>query len=75
MVVEEQRAAGERRQSVLSLTGSGRRALERDMAERDAWLAEALGALGETERGVLGPAAGVMERLGSVETDDEAERR
>ncbi|OXY90756.1 hypothetical protein [Streptomyces diastatochromogenes] len=36
----------DRRQSVLMLTESGRRALE-----RDAWLAEALGTLGGTERG------------------------
>ncbi|MFE1883140.1 MarR family winged helix-turn-helix transcriptional regulator [Streptomyces diastatochromogenes] len=57
----------DRRQSVLTLTESGRRALERDMAERDAWLAEALGALGETERGVLALAAAVMERLGTID--------
>ncbi|MFD5796000.1 hypothetical protein ACFWIO_21150 [Streptomyces diastatochromogenes] len=57
----------DRRQSVLTLTESGRRALERDMAERDAWLAEALGALGDTERGVLAPAATVMERLGTID--------
>jgi DNA-binding MarR family transcriptional regulator len=52
---------------VLSLTEAGRRALERDMAERDAWLAEALDALGETERGVLNLAAAVMERLGAMD--------
>ncbi|MFF4041977.1 MarR family winged helix-turn-helix transcriptional regulator [Streptomyces sp. NPDC001816] len=57
----------DRRQAVLTLTEPGRRALERDMAERDAWLAEALGALGETERGVLVLAAAVMERLGTVD--------
>lgn len=43
----------DRRQSVLTLTAEGLRALERDMAERDAWLAEALGTLSETEREVL----------------------
>ncbi|MGW2745839.1 MarR family winged helix-turn-helix transcriptional regulator [Streptomyces sp. NPDC001450] len=57
----------DRRQAVLTLTEPGRRALERDMAERDAWLAEALGALGETERGVLALAAAVMERLGTMD--------
>ncbi|MFI1365136.1 MarR family winged helix-turn-helix transcriptional regulator [Streptomyces griseochromogenes] len=57
----------DRRQSLLTLTDPGRRALERDMAERDAWLAEALGTLGETERGVLDLAAALMERLATVE--------
>lgn len=41
----------DRRQSVLSLTESGRLALERDMGERDAWLAGALASLSATERG------------------------
>ncbi|MER7835132.1 MarR family transcriptional regulator [Streptomyces sp. NPDC096040] len=59
--------ASDRRQSVLSLTEAGRRALEADMAQRDAWLAEAFGALSETERGVLSLAASVMERLGDPE--------
>ncbi|MFF4256043.1 MarR family winged helix-turn-helix transcriptional regulator [Streptomyces sp. NPDC001663] len=53
----------DRRQSVLSLTAEGRRALERDMAERDAWLAEALASLSPTEQGVLRLAADLMERL------------
>ncbi|MER6226888.1 MarR family winged helix-turn-helix transcriptional regulator [Streptomyces sp. 900105755] len=57
----------DRRQSVLSLSEDGRRALEDDMAQRDAWLAGALGALGETERGVLSLAAAVLERLGDAE--------
>ncbi|MEU5310093.1 MarR family transcriptional regulator [Streptomyces sp. NPDC021562] len=57
----------DRRQSLLSLTEDGRRALEADMAQRDAWLAEALHTLGETERGVLLLAASVMERLGDLE--------
>ena len=57
----------DRRQSVLSLTAAGRRALEDDMAQRDAWLARALGTLGETERGVLALAVEVMERLADAE--------
>ena len=57
----------DRRQSVLRLTEAGRRALERDMAERDAWLAGALASLGETERGVLALAAAVMERLADTD--------
>jgi DNA-binding MarR family transcriptional regulator len=59
--------ATDRRRSVLSLTEDGRRALEHDMAERDAWLAVALETLSETERGVLALAAGVMERLANAE--------
>ncbi|MGW7241122.1 MarR family winged helix-turn-helix transcriptional regulator [Streptomyces sp. NPDC054804] len=57
----------DRRQSVLSLTGAGRRALEADMDQRDAWLAEAFGTLSETERGVLSLAAAVLERLVDAE--------
>ncbi|MGW3120395.1 MarR family winged helix-turn-helix transcriptional regulator [Streptomyces sp. NPDC001107] len=53
----------DRRQSVLSLTEAGRRALERDMAERDAWLSGALASLSPTEQGVLELAAALMERL------------
>lgn len=64
------RATGtaDRRRSVLSLTDAGRRALERDMAERDAWLARALGGLSATERGVLELAAELMERVADTET-------
>ncbi|MGW7823740.1 MarR family winged helix-turn-helix transcriptional regulator [Streptomyces puniciscabiei] len=69
-LIVRERGTDDRRQSVLSLTESGRQALQRDMAERDAWLAGALGALGETERGVLALAAGLMERLGSLETPE-----
>lgn len=38
---------------MLSLTAAGRKALEADMAGRDAWLAEALDGLTGTEAGVL----------------------
>ncbi|MFF4690957.1 hypothetical protein [Streptomyces sp. NPDC001307] len=60
---------------MLSLTDTGRRAGERDMAERNAWPAGALGSLGETEHGVPAPAAGPMERLRSLETGGEGEHR
>lgn len=53
----------DRRQSVLTLTAEGERALERDMAERDVWLAGALASLSTTERGVLELAGALMERL------------
>ncbi|NEB03069.1 MarR family transcriptional regulator [Streptomyces sp. SID13726] len=64
------RTAGtvDRRQSVLSLTEAGWRALERDMADRDAWLARALASLSPTERGVLELAAELMERVADTET-------
>ncbi|MDT0481297.1 MarR family winged helix-turn-helix transcriptional regulator [Streptomyces doebereineriae] len=58
----------DRRQSVLSVTESGRLALERDMGERDAWLAGALASLTATERGVLELAAELMERVADAET-------
>jgi DNA-binding MarR family transcriptional regulator len=58
----------DRRQSVLSVTVSGRLALERDMAERDSWLAGALASLSPTERGVLELAAELMERVADTET-------
>jgi len=57
----------DRRQSVLSLTGAWRRALERDMADRDAWLSGALASLSPTERGVLELAGALMERLADAE--------
>jgi DNA-binding MarR family transcriptional regulator len=61
----------DRRQSVLTLTADGLRALERDMAERDVWLAAALGTLGETEREVLRLAGALMERLADAEIPPE----
>ncbi|MFJ5307857.1 MarR family winged helix-turn-helix transcriptional regulator [Streptomyces sp. NPDC088350] len=61
----------DRRQSVLTLTEEGRRAVERDMGERDVWLAGALGSLSATERGVLELAAVLMERLADVSVSTE----
>lgn len=69
-LIARETGTADRRQAVLTLTEPGRRALERDMAERDAWLAEALGALGETERGVLVLAAAVIGRLGTVDVPE-----
>jgi len=60
----------DRRQSVLSLTEEGGRALERDMAERDAWLATAMASLNSTERGVLELAGALMERLADATLED-----
>ncbi|MEY9855583.1 DNA-binding MarR family transcriptional regulator [Catenulispora sp. GAS73] len=55
--------AGDRRQSIITLTDAGSRELERDVAERDAWLAGALAGLTETERQVLRLAAALMEHI------------
>ncbi|MEU6145714.1 MarR family transcriptional regulator [Streptomyces sp. NPDC047081] len=63
----------DRRQSVLSLTEEARRALARDMAERDAWLAGALTLLGPTEQGVLRLAADIMERLADADVPREGD--
>jgi DNA-binding MarR family transcriptional regulator len=57
----------DRRQVLLAIRPAGVRALARDMAERDAWLAGALGGLNETEREVLRLAARLMDRLADVE--------
>ncbi|MBK3571617.1 MarR family winged helix-turn-helix transcriptional regulator [Streptomyces sp. MBT62] len=62
LIVREPSTA-DRRQSVLTLTAAGRQALDRDMGERDVWLAGALGSLSATERGVLELAGEIMERL------------
>ena len=59
----------DRRQSVLELTATGLRALADDMAERDAWLAAALGELSEAERQLLRIAAGLMDRLADAEVN------
>ncbi|MWA00154.1 MarR family transcriptional regulator [Actinomadura sp. LD22] len=53
----------DRRQAVLTITRAGGEVLRRDLDERDAWLAEALGELGETELEVLRLAARLMDRL------------
>jgi DNA-binding MarR family transcriptional regulator len=66
-LIAREPGTADRRQSVLSLTEEGRRALERDMADRDAWLADALASLNPTERGVLELAAALMERLADTE--------
>jgi DNA-binding MarR family transcriptional regulator len=60
---------GDRRQVLLTLTAEGRQALAADMAERDAWLAEALTTLGENERDLLRIAARVLDRLADAEPD------
>jgi DNA-binding MarR family transcriptional regulator len=53
----------DRRGAVLELTRDGAGALRRDMAHRDAWLAEALEELPDLDVEVLGLAAVIMDRL------------
>ena len=55
--------AGDRRQSIITITDAGVEELQRDVAERDAWLAAALAGLSETERQVLVLAAALMEQI------------
>lgn len=69
-LIAREPGTADRRQSVLTLTAEGRRALERDMAERDVWLAAALGTLSETEREVLRLAGALMDRLADAEVSE-----
>jgi len=57
----------DKRQSLLAITAAGRRALHRDMADRDDWLAGALTGLTETERELLRLAARLMDRLADAQ--------
>jgi DNA-binding MarR family transcriptional regulator len=51
------------RQSLISLTDAGRKALARDMDQRDRWLAARLAELTPAERSILALAAELMERI------------
>ncbi|WP_436960016.1 MarR family winged helix-turn-helix transcriptional regulator [Streptomyces sp. SudanB182_2057] len=62
-LISRSRDSHDGRQRVVRLTEAGRRALARDMAGRDAWLADALTGLTETEQQVLLLAARLMTRL------------
>ncbi|MCM3923502.1 MarR family transcriptional regulator [Frankia sp. AiPs1] len=53
----------DRRAAVLTITPAGREALVRDMADRDAWLAQALDIFTEAEVDLLRIAAGLLESL------------
>jgi DNA-binding MarR family transcriptional regulator len=64
-------SARDGRGATLSLTDAGAEVLQADMADRDRWLAAALGTLSETEVGVLRLAGSLMDRLADRgETDD-----
>ncbi len=62
-LVSRTASADDLRASVLAITPGGRRALRKDMAERDAWLADALGTLSHAEVEMLGIAARLIDRL------------
>jgi DNA-binding MarR family transcriptional regulator len=66
-LVSRTRHERDRRQSLLALTPAGLTTLSREMAERDAWLAEALAELTETERQVLRLAGALMDRLADAD--------
>jgi DNA-binding MarR family transcriptional regulator len=65
----------DRRESVLDLTDIGRAVLVADADRRDAWLAEAITDLTDTEAQLLRLAAGLMDRLADTKpTFDEGQR-
>lgn len=71
-LITRARSERDRRESVLTITESGRRAVATDIAHRDAWLDEALTTLTDTEVQLVALAADIMERLA---TDRGARRR
>jgi len=69
-LVSRSRSECDGRASVLALTTTGREALARDMAQRDAWLAEALTALTAAEIDLLKIAAALLEQIADRPTGD-----
>jgi DNA-binding MarR family transcriptional regulator len=58
------------RRSRIAITEAGRQMLGRDMRQRDAWLAQAMaGHLTAAERGLLGLAGQLLERLAEADGD------
>jgi DNA-binding MarR family transcriptional regulator len=62
-LITRTRSAKDRRASVLALTPEGLRALAADMADRDAWLTQALADLTDAEIDLLRIAGRLMDRL------------
>jgi len=58
----------DRRESVLKITAAGSEALTLDMADRDVWLADALGNVTEAEAEILRIAAALMDQLAGCST-------
>jgi DNA-binding MarR family transcriptional regulator len=76
-LITRERSEVDRREHILAITDAGREALAADLAQRDAWLSEALKELSPTERGVLELAADIMDRMamGQPEERSAAGRR
>jgi DNA-binding MarR family transcriptional regulator len=64
------RSEQDRRQVLLEITETGRAALRRDMAGRDAWLSDALAGLTPTEREVLRLAGHLMDQLADMAPEE-----
>jgi DNA-binding MarR family transcriptional regulator len=71
-LIDRRRSQRDGRESVLSLTRAGRRALAADMKARDAWLQTALGTLGQTEVEVLLIASRILDRLAEAGPESSA---
>jgi DNA-binding MarR family transcriptional regulator len=66
-LIRRRPSAQDGRGATLNLTDRGAEVLLADMAERDRWLAGALGTLSETEVGVLRLAGRLMDRLADLD--------
>jgi DNA-binding MarR family transcriptional regulator len=66
-LVARTRSDQDGRQSVLTITSAGQEKLLADMAQRDAWLADALVQVTEAEADLLRIAARLMNRLADIE--------
>jgi DNA-binding MarR family transcriptional regulator len=62
-LVSREPSPRDRRASLLTVTPRGAEALQRDMSQRDVWLAAAIAELGETEIELLRIAATVIDKL------------
>jgi len=73
-LIHRGRSARDGRESVLTITAAGSRALRQDMAQRDAWLAGALAALSDAEVEILRVAASLLDRLAAPDAEPVGER-
>jgi len=70
-LIRRSAGASDRRQVVVELTQAGREALDRDVSQRDAWLARAMEqVLSPTEQALLVLAAQLMERLAGADLSE-----
>ncbi|WP_241840551.1 MarR family transcriptional regulator [Frankia sp. CcI49] len=73
-LLTRRRSEQDRRESVLEITPAGREEMERDMAERDAWLAATVAGLTEAEADLLGVAGRLLSRIASAPSPSAAGR-